>query len=214
MIKRLAIHRLKQFSLEESAASLIELAIVIALFLLILFGLIDYGRFAFHFVTTERAMHVAARIAVVRPPACTGVPDTNERPAVPSTPAPQYGTNCNAAANVCKVVADVACDGNAANATAAEIWNVVEPTLPGGSTIANLRFRYTSDTDLGFLGGPYVPIVTVELQNVVFQFVTPLGALAALATGTSGGNNLNADIQFPSMSVSLPAEDLNQGNNG
>jgi hypothetical protein len=70
--------------------------------------------------------------------------------------------------------------------------------------------RYTFDPNLGFLGGPYTPIVTVDLVDFDFQFITPLGALANLATGGTDSEIPNA-ITFPNMSASLPAEDLDQG---
>jgi len=53
----------------------------------------------------------------------------------------------------------------------------------------------------------------MELQNLGFEFVSPLGALAR-AAGATPSADLGADIPFPPMSVSLPAEDLAQGESG
>ncbi|GHF58969.1 TadE/TadG family type IV pilus assembly protein [Seohaeicola zhoushanensis] len=220
-MKRLALHikRLRdeaaRLRRDESGTTLVELTLVLALFLLIFFGLIDFGRMAFHYVTTERAMHVAARIAAVRPAACPGLPANYTRGAVdPNALPPAYGTSCSAGANVCTAPATVTCTGDANNATATEIWNLVRVTLPNDSAISNLRFRYDYDQNLGFLGGPYVPVVTVELDEIWFQFVSPLGALAALASGTPAPAGLGNSVRFPNMSVSMPGEDLALGNNG
>jgi hypothetical protein len=206
------IRRLRAICRNEDGSTLVEFGIVISLFLLIFFGLIDFGRLAYHVVTTERAAHAAARIAAVRPPACAGVPQTISRD--PGADASvDYGTSCNAGGPVCENPGLISCVGVASNATAAEVWAMVQQTLPPDATIANLRFSYGYDPNLGFLGGPYVPVVTVELQNVRFDFVTPLSALAGMA-GASGDPSIPDNLILPSQSSSMPGEDLAQGENG
>ena len=203
-----------RFYRDERGTTMVELAVVLALFLLIFFGLLDFGSLAFHYVTAEKSMHLAARIAAVRPPACAGVPQTNTRGTVPAgTAAPKFGTNCSAGATICVNPGTISCSGSASNATANEIWNRVSGVLPNDATIANLQFSYSYNSNLGFLGGPYVPVVTVQLQNLTFQFVTPLSALVGLA-GATPQPGLGSAIAFPPMSVSLPAEDLALGNSG
>ncbi|MFN3938323.1 MAG: TadE/TadG family type IV pilus assembly protein [Gemmobacter sp.] len=191
---------------DESGATLVEYAIVMALFLFLLFGLIDFGRLANSVAMAEKAVHIAARTAIVRPPACAGVPLRHERG---SATAPGYGTPCRSVPGACAMPAAVICTGSAGNATAVEIFNRVRPLLPAGSTIADLRFRYEPDPALGFLGGPYTPIVTVELADIDFVFTTPLGALAGVA-GVPG-STLGGTVVLPTASVSLPAEDLAHG---
>lgn len=218
------------FLRDEDGATLVEFALVISLFLLIFFGLLDFGRLAYHLVTAERAMQSAARIAAVRPAACPGVPNTISRnPAAPAEA--DYGTSCGAAGGpYCLAPNDgdpIECEGDATNPTAAEVWAQVRYALPGTATIDNLCFSYTYNDRMGFLGGPYVPVVTVRLQNVSFQFVTPLSALAGLAVPTPDITECDPTpkplpvecqtgqcITLPSMSVSLPGEDLAQGGNG
>jgi hypothetical protein len=205
----LPFHRLRR---DEAGATLVEFGIVLSLFLLIFFGLVDFGRLAYHDVIAERGLHAAARVAAVRPPACAAVPEYLSRdPAAPDSV--QYGTSCNAGGAICQDPGTISCDGNAANPTAAEIWALVGPTLPPGASISNLRFSYAYDPNLGFLGGPYVPVVTLRLQDVGFQFVTPLAGLAVLS-GATPGSALDGSMTLPSHSVSLPAEDMAQGENG
>ncbi len=202
------------FLRDETGATLVEFAMVISLFLLIVFGLIDFGRLAYHLVTGERAMQYAARVAAVRPAACPGVPNIIQRlPSATSTA--DYGTSCGAAGGpYCVNPGPITCAGSVNSPTAVEVWAQVRNTLPGTATIANLQFTYTYDSRMGFLGGPYVPIVTVRLQNVIFEFVTPLGALAAVAGATTASTLGEQGITLPGMSVSLPGEDLAQGSNG
>lgn len=213
IIPRLAAARarLRRFRDAEDGAFLVEYTMALMFFLLLFFALLDFGRMAFHYVTANRAMHVAARVAAVRPPACPGVPTINQRgPVSPSTVPPRYGARCSSGANVCADGGTVVCTGDAGNTTSSEIWALVQGTLPNDSTIANLRFSYTYDSDMGFLGGPYTPMVTVELTNINFDFVTPLAAFVRLTNGTPSAN-LGASVPFPSMSVSMPGEDLSHG---
>lgn len=214
MIARV-LHKLRvqaaRFARSEDGAFLVEYVIALMFFLLLLFAVIDFARYAFHNVAANRAMHVAARVAAVRPPACPGVPAFNARgPVAQNEVPPRFGTRCNAGANICSNVGVISCAGSSSNTTSAEIWALVSGTLPNGSTQANLRFSYTYDSDLGFLGGPYSPLVTVELQNVDFQFVSPLAVLVALAGGPTDAD-VGATISLASMSVTMPGEDLAQG---
>ncbi len=199
---------------DDSGATLVELAIVLPVFLLLFFGLIDFGRMGAEYVMADKATQLAARLAAVRPAACVGVPDANQRGTVPiNTVPPRFGTACSAGATICTNPGTVTCTGNIANPTVAEIWAATSALMPTSATPANLRFSYSYDPKLGFLGGPYVPVVTVEIQNLNFQFATPLSGLAALA-GAGGAPTPGPTLPFPPMSVSLPAEDLAQGNNG
>ena len=209
---------LRRFGEDARGTTLVELAFVIPLFLLFLFGLIDFGRLAYHWVAAEKATAIAARIATVRLPACGGVPDSYVRG---DNTTIAFGTNCSFTNGVCTVPGTVTCTGNASNATAAEIWGRIAPLLPNDAEISNLRFTYSPDGDssdgvveqIGFLGGPYVPTVTVELEDLVFRFATPLSGLANLASGATG-STISSDIAIPTMSVSMPGEDLNFGTEG
>ena len=198
---------------DSQGTTIVEFALVLPVFLLLLFALIDSGRLGFEYVMADKAMQLAARTAVARPPACPGVPQTNLRGAVAQGAVPPfYGTNCRAGATVCVNPGTMTCVGATTNTTVAEIWTAISPLMPSNSTAANLSFTYAFDPNLGFLGGPYTPMVTVQTTGLSFQFATPLSALAALATGQS--NNLPGSLPFPAMTVSLPAEDLALGEAG
>lgn len=213
-------HRIswRRFAAEERGTTLVELAFVLPLFLLLFFAMIDFGRLAFHWVSAEKASAVAARIATVRLPACDGVPLVYERG---SDTSGRFGMNCRDNPGICTAPAEVVCAGDPANPTANEIWTRIAPLLPNDATIADLRFRYSPDADMsdgvtdqiGFLGGPYVPTVTVELTGLIFSFATPLSGLADLASDLTG-SAISNDIPMPTMSVSMPGEDLALGTNG
>ncbi len=205
---------LRRFRRDEDGTTLVELAILIPLFLLIFFALIDFGRMGAEYVMADKAMQLASRIAIVRPPACPGVPTFNARGSVPpNTVPPKFGSKCTAGATTCASPATVTCTGAPGNPTVTEIWAAIGPLMPTGSSETDLWFSYAYDPNLGFLGGPYVPVVTVEIRGLNFQFVTPLGGLAALATGGAGAAP-GATVPFPALSMSLPGEDLDLGENG
>ncbi len=207
---RAAARRAIGFSQDQSGGVLVEFAVVIALFLFIFMGLLDFGRLSYSGVTAQSASQIAARIAIVRPPACAGVPQVHVRGS--ASPPPRFGTSCSAASGVCASVATVTCQGSASNATASEIWARISPLLPPGTNIDALRFSYAFDSKLGFLGGPYTPMLTVELALDDFQFVSPLASLANAAG--SGGSGIESSVTYSSFSVSLPAEDLASGESG
>lgn len=237
MSRQRIILALRRFHVLEAGASLIEYAIVISLFLLVFFAILDFGRLGFNWVMTEKAMQRAARIAVTREPVCDGVPETHRRGTDTGV---VYGTLCRDGAEVCEntgrqqcvlSAAPINCDVASAS-TAAEIWCIINPILPSNATPRNIRVSYSYDPNLGFLGGPYTPMVEVavvtredvgeieESAELRFDFITPLPGLAALFGGSAptnfedAGEDGLADIPFPDLSVSMPAEDLAQGNRG
>lgn len=204
-LKRLAA----RFRREEDGASLIEFSLVVLLFLFLVFAIIDFGRLANAWVGANKATQIAARIAAVRPPVCDDVPAVNTRGALTS---PDFGSLCRFGAGTCADPGDFICTGVAGNGTADEIFGAIRPLLPPGTQIDNLRFSYTHDPNLGFLGGPYVPMVTVELEDVDFEFVSQLGAFVRVLTGND--STLGTTLSIPGMSVSLPGEDLSLGSGG
>lgn len=195
----------------ERGAVMVEFALVISLFFFLFFGAIDLGRLFSSFVWSEGGADIAVRIAVVRESACAGVPDRHTRGTAVS--APRFGTSCSAVAGTCANVGTITCAGDPTNATAAEIWARITPLMPNGTTIGDLQFSYSFDPNLGFLGGPYTPMVTIDLHPPPFQFISPLGALAAAASASNPGT-LGNDIIYPTFSVSLPGEDLALGEAG
>lgn len=208
------LHLLRRLRRDDRGTTLVEFAFVLALFLLMFFALLDFGRLAYNWVMAEKAMQMAARMAAVRPAVCTGVPERNLAAAGSTA---RFGTSCGSATAICagEVAAPIPpCAGSTANATANYIFTTVAPLLPANASAANIRYSYSYDPRMNFLGGPYVPVVTVELQNLQWNMFSPLLGLARLAgAATTKTGDTYAPV-FPSMSVSLPGEDLALGNAG
>ena len=206
-----ARRRVRAFCADEDGASLVEFALVITLFLFLLMAIIDFGRIGHAWVGANKATQLAARIAAVRPPACPNVPVLNERVSLSTA---TYGSLCRVRSDVCKIPVPAVsfCQGTASNATALEIFTAVRPLLPQDTRIDQMRYTYAFDPNLGFLGGPYVPMVTVEFTGVNFTFISPLRFFVTAWTGQSSTDE--TPLTLPGMSVSLPGEDLALGMDG
>ena len=225
-IMRRALSRLAR---DEEGSTVVELAFVLPLFLLVFLGLVDFGRLAFHYVAAEKTVQVASRMAAVKPPACSGVPSTNARGSYTDITGPRFGTNCGFANGVCAQPAVTVCTGanpvdSDAQDTVAEIWNMLQFAVPNDPTAdfdaGNISFTYAFDPEMNFLGGPYVPMVTVTIEELPFRFVSPLGVLAALVVGRSTPETdalataTSGFKLFSDFSATLPGEDLASGANG
>ncbi|SDZ50894.1 TadE-like protein [Jannaschia faecimaris] len=204
--------RIRRFIRDESGAAMVEFAMVVVVFFLMIASIIDFGIFASNNLMAEKSVQIAARVATVRPPACAEfIP---ERYSVGTAiPAPRFGTSCGAVPNACAMPAEVTCVGSASNATASEIWARISPQLPAGTDIDDLTFTYTPDPKLGYLGGPYVPEVTVELtvpEDYSFPFA--IDSLVNLASGAT--ETLPDHMDYKNFSITLPGEDLANGTDG
>ena len=192
--------------LDDRGASTFEFAVVGALLFGLTFALVDFGRVYFQWVTAEKATQLAVRMAVVRPPVCPGLPALNNRRS--GVTQPRYGTPCANGAAPCAVPATVQCMGDPASPVMAAILGRTAALLPAGATAANFRFTY-EDAGLGFLGGPYTPLITVELVGLPFDFLV-LGPFARLL----GGGGFQNRIAMPGMRATLTGEDLGHGGPG
>jgi hypothetical protein len=188
---------------DQRGGSLVEYAFAIPMALALLLAVFDFGHIYLRWILAEKATHHAARIAAVRPPICPGVPEINER-ADPNG-AERFGAPC--AGGICVNPGAIACDGAGGDPTVDELFADIAPMLPGNPTPANLRFTYDF-SGIGFLGGPYVPQVSVELQNLTVPYLTPFAQLFRLY-GAGGG--AFGPLTMPPMRASMPGEDLNQG---
>jgi hypothetical protein len=193
---------------DERGGPLAEFALVIGLLFVVAVFVFEISRFFMQAAMAEYATHLAVRVAAVRPAVCPGLPEFNER--VSGSPA-RFGAMCSAPSAPCVAVATQTCAGAAGNAVVDEIFSMIQPLLPNGATPANLQFRYES-TGLGFLGGPYVPMTSVSLQNLEHEFILPLGQLFAPWGGGAGGGS--GVVSLSPLTAAMPGEDLNVGTGG
>jgi Flp pilus assembly pilin Flp len=209
---------------DDGGAAMVEFTLVAVLLFAVTFGIVEFGLVLFNWTLSEKATERGTRLAVVRPALAASVPEFYERDPA-ATPLPRFGTPCNDPSGPCLAVPrrecvlsvangsqiGGACDGSAAAVAARnEIIGQMRALSPlalrvGGA--GQIAFVY-DDAGLGFLGGPYVPAVTVEVQNVPFQFLV-LGPLVRLLGGA-----FTDTITMPTMRTTAIGEDLNVGENG
>ena len=199
--------RLRVLIRDERGGPLAEFALVIGLLFVVAILVFEMSRFFMRAAMAEYATHLAVRVAAVRPPVCPGVPDFNERA---SGSTARFGAMCSGT-SACAAVATQTCAGTAGNAVVDEIFGIIQPLLPTDATPANLQFQYES-TNLGFLGGPYVPMTSVSLQNLQHEFILPLGQLFAPWGG--GGAGGSGAVPLGPLTAAMPGEDLNVGTGG
>ena len=229
----------RRFLRREDGTTMVEFAICISLFLLLLFAVLDFARLGYTWVSAEKAMQIGARTAAVRYPVCTGVPIVHFREV--GTPADYPpGTLCREDGGICvQTTPDPRCllsesltlagssneEEQKRFEAGSQIWARMNALLPDNVGPENVRITYAYDKNLGFVGGPYIPLITAELVdsgsdscngNPCFTFVTPLSALAANAGSTLPDDmpNKGGTIPFPGIAATVPAEDLNRGMDG
>ena len=199
--------RLRVFASDERGTTLVELALAIVVFLALLFGVIDFGRVGYHYVGAERGVMRAARLAAVLPPACSAAADFGEiaRDGA-ADPPPRMGTLCRGG-GVCAPIATISCTADNGDPQATVIWNAVRGALPAGATAGALTISYVQDGDLGFLGGPYTPVVEIDLAGVSVTGLSVFG----LAGMYGGGTTHASSLSLPTMTAVMPGEGLGTG---
>jgi len=191
---------LNAISRNESGATLAEFALVLPVFLLLIFGAIEGGMLMWQFQQGEIAAKRAVRIAVTRQlMTANAMGDCG-----PSTP------TTTPAGTLCAQIPDTSvwatCKGNGSGGSvcgpgvarvALEISRFYPAVKP-----ENINIQL-SGGNLGFMGlGHPTPIVSVSFTSVNYQFAV-IGAFPGL--------NQLANFAMPKMTASAPAEDVWNG---
>jgi hypothetical protein len=195
-----------------SGTSAVEFALVLPLFLVLLLGTIDAGRFLWEYNEAEKATQVGARVAIVTDVLAPGLRDENyagktvNGVAIASggrIPAGALGTiMCNNTTCACETAP---CPSNLGTFDSTTFTNVllarmqaIDPTIQA----ENVEVRY-SGSGLGTAGSaggggggnetPEIsPLVTVTLKDMTFTPITSM---------------LFASIPMPDLHTTLTAED-------
>lgn len=201
---------------DEDGAALVEFALVMTAFFLLLFGGLEMSNMYYQWNAATKAMQFGARLAAVSGPAAstltayTGL--TNGLQPGDPLPANAYDSTCTANTSASAVT----CTGGfTGSSTAFRRIVFGDPSrtacaaTPSAETVGmcnyfgrlmannvSIRYQYTGLGYAGRPGGP-VPTVTVSLRNLQYSFVVL--------------NNLMvvAPINIPAFPTTVTGEDLN-----
>ena len=185
-----------------SAATAAEFALVLPLLLLLIFGVIDGGRFLWEFNRAEKATQMGVRYAVVTAPVLgSGFSDysfsiNDGVPQGSSVPTADFdNANCSSGSCSCVgggVCGDVAYDDIAFQGIVDRMSAMYPPIGP-----ANVTVEY-KNVGLGYAGDPngpdVAPLITIRLTGLEFH---PITCLMFACT-----------ITMPDFRAALTAEDL------
>lgn len=190
---------------DRRGASAAEFAIVLPLMLILLFGIIDAGRYAYSFNRAEKATQVGARFAVVTTPVAPGLAafDFTTTGVAAGDPILRgtYGPlTCTSTACACDPGGVCPTGTGAPVGAMPELlarMKAIDPEIVD----TNVRVTYTA-SGLGFAGDPtgmnISPLVTVSLSGMTFKPVTSL--LLASITLNSARTTLTAEDSIGSQS--------------
>jgi hypothetical protein len=209
--------RLRHIGRDQSGTTTIEFTIVALLFLLLTFGLVEFGHMFWQYNSATKAAQLGARLAAVSNPVWSGLVDLEDT----GTPGAAWETNYV-----------VVCDGEEADCTSLGAGEYDDEAMeclvfgrnqaappcdtecdPAGVdaheagmcdrfariTPENVIVTY-SHTGLGFAGRPGgpVPTITLQLKDLDFEFLA-LGDLLGLP-----------DVTMPPFTVTMTGEDLSR----
>jgi hypothetical protein len=212
------IMRLRHIGRDQSGTTTIEFTIVALLFLLLTFGLVEFGNMFWQYNSASKAAQLGARLAAVSNPVWSGLVSLEDTGTPGAAWETDYVVTCDGVgagnctglgageyddeAMECLVFGrsqatppcDTECDPAGVDADEAGMCDRFARIAP-----ENVIVTY-SHTGLGFAGRPGgpVPTVTVQLTDLTFEFLA-LGDLLGLQ-----------DITMPPFTVTMTGEDLSR----
>jgi Flp pilus assembly protein TadG len=179
---------------DKRAASAAEFAMVLPLFIILLFGIIDAGRYMWTINRAEKAAQMGVRMAVVTDYVTSSI--GNDYIGQCTTPLGQgdpIPADCFSTITCSKPSNSVACSAGTADADAFDTvlarMRLFMPEIEGG----NVQLIY-SPSGLGYAGDPngpdLAPLVTVRLSGLTFN------PIITLAFATVGIPEVRSSLTF------------------
>lgn len=198
-----------RYVLSSSGASAAEFALVLPVLILLIFAVIDGGRWLWTYNRIEKATQMGARFAAVSDFASSQVGISYVGTTCGSTTLTQgdaIPSSCFTAISCIKPANTVTCSSGTANSTAFDNIVTRMRLFAGDVSAANVKVEYLS-SGLGFAGTPNAPdaspIVRVSVNDPTTVATAPLlfRPLSYLTFKQSG-------ITMPAIRASLTAEDM------
>ena len=195
---------------DRRAASAAEFAMVLPLLMILLFGIIDAGRFLWEFNAAEKATQMGVRYAVATDPVLKGLStysfatSSDAIPAGDPVPTDNFTkATCTSTSCTCEPNGADFCDATSVDtARLQKISNRMAMMYPG-ITINNVEVDY-QNVGLGFSGNPdgadVSPLVTVKLTGLTFHpitcFVFPCSFNMPDFSAALTGEDLDGDVAY------------------
>lgn len=188
---------------DTCGASAAEFALVLPLLILLIFGTIDVGRYAWSLSQAEKATQTGARWAVTTDMIASGLYSYSfatsggipQGTTVPQSSFPTVTCQSNGTTASCSCASSCSFGTTASNSAFTNLVTRMAQIYPG-LTADNVVVTY-SWSGLGFAGDPngpdVAPLTTVSLRNVNFA--------------PFSGQIFGGQIALPSFAYSLPMED-------
>ena len=157
----------------DDGASAVEFALVLPLLLLLLFGIIDAGRYMWDINRAEKAAQMGVRTAVVTNFVSSAVDvDYVGQCATPLQAGDPIPASCFTQITCSRTGANATCTSGTANTTAFNaVLTRIQAFMPEVQA-ANLQIIY-SPSGLGYAGDPNgpdaAPLVTIRLSGIAFK---------------------------------------------
>ena len=177
---------LRRFFKDQSGSSAAEFGLILPLLLLILFGIIDAGRFLWEFNRAEKATQAGARFAIVSDPIpgelvnadYIGVGGLTQGDIIPASAFGKVTCTGTATTTTCTCTTSPCPTLGTANTSAFTRLVTRMRAMKPEVQAANVRIVYEG-SGLGYAGDPngmdISPLVTVELTGLKFRFLSTLG---------------------------------------
>ncbi|MCW5751209.1 MAG: pilus assembly protein [Alphaproteobacteria bacterium] len=195
--------RCARFGREPDGTSAVEFALIVPLFLMLIFGIVDFSRALWAWNQAEKATQAGVRFAVVNNLVAGGLNfDGVPLAGGSGLPVPVAAVN-NGNPIVCTSTSAgaVSCAPNGWGPVNTAAFNAIVARMQVffaaiGPENVVIEYRHVG---LGFAGNPYgpdiAPAVTVRLTGLAFNFLTPI--VAGLVS-----------IPMPAFAATLTGEDL------
>lgn len=208
------MHLVSRVGHDQSGTTTIEFSIVMLLFFLLTFGLVEFGYALFQWNSASKAAQVGARMAAVSNPVWSPLTTLTSTGTAGSAWQTAYdvtcrGTNATGSAGSCSGTSSSGYSsaamqalvfGRGGGTTCGTIGTDGDPGICdifSRITPENVNITY-QNTGLGFVGRPGgpVPTITLTLSGLTYEFFA-LGGLLGFS-----------DITMPDFTVTMTGEDL------
>lgn len=185
----------RTFLKDESGATLVEFTLVFTMFMVLTFGLIEFGLVLHQYNAAEKATAIGSRFVATHGPVFVGLPDCGVATSLP------VGTMCaNVAGSsswtqTCNASAPAAgCQSGVLNALVARMQQFA-PEIEAQNVQVVLR-----GAGLGFVGREApVPLVTVRLTGMTYDFIAMDDLMGF------------DPLTMPGFDATIVGEDMNEG---